>query len=252
MPRDWRAIVLRYDELPSTNDEALNQARRGAAEGVCVVAEAQTAGRGRQQRSWSSPAGAGLYLSIVLRPALAPHDWPLISFAAALAVHDALLEACALAADLKWPNDVHLDGKKLCGILAETCETPQGRACVVGLGVNLRERAWPLNLRDAATSIEAHTGRAPDAEKFLTALLRAFGARYAALHADAARTLRDWEARSSYAQGRLVRVHAGDEAFDGTTRGLQTDGALRVELIDGEIKIVRAGDVVSLRSETPG
>jgi BirA family biotin operon repressor/biotin-[acetyl-CoA-carboxylase] ligase len=241
--------VLRFDELPSTNDTALGHAQCGAAEGLCVVALAQTAGRGRQQRQWSSPPGAGLYLSIVLRPSLAPNHWPLITFAAALAVHDALSQTCQLTADIKWPNDLHAGGRKICGILAETCDTPQGRACVLGLGVNLLTRDWPEELRGIATSVQDETGQTPDTEQFLSALLRAFSERYATLQQPdgAAQTITAWSARSSYATGRRVRVNTGEEIFDGTTRGLESDGALRVELVDGAIEIVRAGDVAGLR-----
>ena len=245
MPRAWQPLILRYDTLPSTNETALHHAQCGAAEGLCVVAQAQTAGRGRQQRAWSSPPGAGLYLSVVLHPHLDANHWPLITFAAALGVFDALQETCQLTADIKWPNDLHADGRKICGILAETCDTPQGRACVVGVGVNLLKREWPPELRELAASVEELTGRAPDAELFLEKLLRAFANRYAALHEidGPAQTLSAWSARSSYAANRRVRVHSGDEIFDGTTRGLEPDGALRVEMVDGIVKIIRAGDV---------
>ena len=243
-------LILRFDALASTNDTALDHAQCGAAEGLCIVAREQTAGRGRQQREWSSPPGAGLYLSVVLRPRLAANHWPLITFAAALAVRDALLEACQLTADIKWPNDLHADGRKICGILAETCDTPQGRACVLGLGVNLLKRDWPPELRPSATSIEDETGHTPDAEAFLAALLRALRLRYAALHEPngPADTLASWSANSTYAHNRRVRVASGDEIFDGTTRGLEPDGALRVELIDGTMQVVRAGDVTALRT----
>ena len=243
-------LILRFDTLPSTNDVALDHAQCGATEGLCIIAREQTAGRGRQQRAWLSPPGAGLYLSVVLRPRLDANHWPLIMFAAALAVHDALLEACQLTADIKWPNDLHSGGRKICGILAETCDTPQGRACALGLGVNLLKRDWPPELRASATSIENETGHAPDAEEFLEALLRALRLRYADLQVPdgPAVTLANWSSRSSYATGRRVRVASGDEIFDGTTRGLEPDGALRVELIDGAMQVVRAGDVTALRA----
>jgi BirA family biotin operon repressor/biotin-[acetyl-CoA-carboxylase] ligase len=246
-------LILRFDALASTNDTALDHAQCGAAEGLCVAAREQTAGRGRQQREWSSPPGAGLYLSVVLRPRLEANHWPLITFAAALAVRDALRETCGLTADIKWPNDLHAGGRKLCGILAETCDTPQGRACVLGVGVNLLARDWPPELREIATSVEDETGKPPDAEAFLAALLRALQARYAALGdaGGAAQTIADWAAASSYAYNRRVRVNSGGEVFDGTTRGLEPDGALRVELVNGAIEIVRAGDVTALRS-VPG
>src|ERR687893_1721160 len=112
MSTSFTPIVLRYDSLPSTNDEAARQAAAGAAEGLCVVAREQTAGRGRQRRAWASPKDAGLYFSVVLRPRLDPAAWPLITFAAALAARDALGEACRLEADIKWPNDLLAGGRK--------------------------------------------------------------------------------------------------------------------------------------------
>ncbi len=242
--------ILRFDTLPSTNTEAARQAAAGAPEGTCIVAREQTAGRGRQGRAWASPLDAGLYFSIVLRPRLATERWPLITLMAALAVHDALRETCELVADIKWPNDIlHTDGRKLCGILAEALETERGRACVVGIGINLNDAAFPPELSATAASIETLAGRAPDYEKLLRSLTTALRARYLALQSDdgAEQTLREWTARSSYAAGRRVRVTLASEAVEGETRGLEPDGALRVETDDKKIRIVRAGDVAALR-----
>ena len=241
--------ILRFDSLPSTNTEAARQAARGAPEGLCVVAREQTAGRGRRERAWASPKDAGLYLSVVLRPALEARAWPLVTLAAALAVRDALAEVCALDTDIKWPNDLLAGGRKLCGILAETAEAPRGRAVVLGVGVNLARGSLPPELLDTATSVEEQTGRAPDSERLLAALLRSLAMRYETLHArgGADEILRDWEAHSSFARDRRVSVALPEETFEGTTRGLEPDGALRVETNDGRLRIVRAGDVTALR-----
>ncbi|HEV2802612.1 MAG TPA: biotin--[acetyl-CoA-carboxylase] ligase [Pyrinomonadaceae bacterium] len=248
----FQPTILRYDALPSTNTEAASQARRGAPEGLCVVAREQTRGRGRQERVWVSPPGAGLYFSIVLRPRLELDAWPLLTLAAALAARDALFEACALTTDIKWPNDLLAGGRKLCGILAETLETPQGRACILGIGINLSERAYPAELSAQATSVEGATGVRPEIESVLGALVRCLARRYAELQAPAgaSRIVRDWSANSSYAAGKRVRVHTATHKFEGTTRGLEPDGALRVETAAGEIKTVRAGDVQALRTKT--
>jgi len=248
----FQPTILRYDALPSTNTEAANQAARGAPEGLCVVAREQTRGRGRQQRVWASPPDAGLYFSIVLRPRLKLEAWPVLTLMGALAVRDALAVACALETDIKWPNDIHFGGRKLCGILAEIAETPAGRACILGIGINLNERAYPAELRAHATSVEAATGRGVELERVLAALVRNLANRYAQLHAPAGQTeiVRDWSAASSYAEGKRVRVHGATEVFDGTTRGLEPDGALRVETTTGEIRIVRAADIQALRAET--
>ncbi|HEX8127482.1 MAG TPA: biotin--[acetyl-CoA-carboxylase] ligase [Pyrinomonadaceae bacterium] len=252
MADSFRPTILRYDSLPSTNTEAASQAARGAAEGLCVVAREQTRGRGRQERVWASPPDAGLYFSIVLRPRLRLEVWPLLTLMAALAVRDALYEACALETDIKWPNDILAGERKLCGILAETVETKIGRACILGIGINLTERAYPEELRAQATSVEGATGARVEVEPVLAALVRHLAGRYAQLHAPegGAEIIRDWSANSSYAAGRRVRVHTATEVFKGTTRGLEPDGALRVETATGEVKRVRAGDVQGLRAET--
>ncbi|HXT63786.1 MAG TPA: biotin--[acetyl-CoA-carboxylase] ligase, partial [Pyrinomonadaceae bacterium] len=129
--------ILRFDSLDSTNLEAMRQAKAGAAEGLCIIGREQTRGRGRLDRSWHSPKDAGLYFSIVLRPAFATSCWPLISLAAALAVSDALARAGELAIDIKWPNDIFVGERKLGGILAETVETSGGTAVVLGIGINV-------------------------------------------------------------------------------------------------------------------
>src|SRR5947209_3460105 len=241
--------ILRFESLPSTNTEAARQAALGAPEGLCVVAREQTAGRGRQQRAWASPKDAGLYFSVVLRPRLDARVWPLITLAAALAVRDALLDACALETDIKWPNDLLAHGRKLCGILAETVETARGRAVVVGIGVNLNNGAFAPEILERATSVEEQTESAPDAESLLASLTRSLARRYETLQAQggAAEIVREWESHSSFARGRRVRVSLAGEIFEGTTRGLEPDGALRVETDAGENRIVRAGDVVALR-----
>jgi BirA family biotin operon repressor/biotin-[acetyl-CoA-carboxylase] ligase len=251
-------FVLRFDSLPSTNTEAARQAASGAAEGLIVVAREQTRGRGRAGRVWASPLDAGLYMSVVLRPQLRAGEWPLLTLAASLAVADALASACDLRVDIKWPNDVLARGRKLCGILAETTETAAGRACVVGIGVNLTRDAYPPELRESATSVGEETaseeagggeGRKIEAGTLVEEIAGALNEKYVRLHAEggAAETVREWSARSSYAEGRRVLVRLEAEEFEGVTRGLEADGALRVELDDGGVRPVHAGDVLAVR-----
>jgi BirA family biotin operon repressor/biotin-[acetyl-CoA-carboxylase] ligase len=168
---------------------------------------------------------------------------------AALAVRDALKESCALETDIKWPNDIIVGERKLCGILAETIETETGRAVVVGIGINLNERAFPPELKSIATSVSLLTGSAPDVERLLQALVRSIERHYEILQAASgeAETIRAWTSLSSYAQGRRVRVALNAETFEGWTRGLEPDGALRVETDQGEIRIIHAGDITNLR-----
>jgi BirA family biotin operon repressor/biotin-[acetyl-CoA-carboxylase] ligase len=243
--------ILRYDSLPSTNNEVARLALEGAEEGLAVVADEQTAGRGRLQRTWSSPKGAGLYFSILLRPALLPKRWTLITFVAALATGDALREAAAVQTDIKWPNDLLAGERKICGILAEAIETPTGRAVVVGIGVNLTEDAFPQDLINVATSVANESDRKPERETILKSLLSALSRWYSLLHETdgAEKIVAAWTSRSSYASGRMVQVTNGDEVLQGITRGVENDGALRLETTRG-IELIRAGDVTSVRPAT--
>jgi BirA family transcriptional regulator, biotin operon repressor / biotin---[acetyl-CoA-carboxylase] ligase len=245
--------VLRYESLPSTNSEVARLAVDGAAEGLAVVADEQTAGRGRLQRAWSSPKGAGLYFSMLLRPRVAADRWTLITFVAALATGDALFEANEVRTDIKWPNDLLANERKICGILAEAIETPGGRAVVVGIGVNLADEAFPQELAGVATSVAAQSRTQPERETILAALLRALSRWYSLLHEPdgAEKIVAAWASRSSYASGRLVQVTNGDETLQGVTRGIEADGALRLETSAG-IQSIRAGDVSSVRPARSG
>lgn len=241
--------ILRFDSLPSTNVEAARRATEGAAEGLCVVAGEQTAGRGRLQRQWASPKGAGLYFSIILRPSFEQSAWPLLTLMAAVAVHDSLRDSCGLETDIKWPNDVLANDKKLCGILAETVETSRGRAIVVGIGINLTKHSFPAEFAGIATSVEVAAGQNPELEVVLAALVSSLVSYYQALKQPGGpeEILREWAARSTYGEGKRIRVVESNATLVGTTRGLESDGALRVETDDGKMRIVRAGDVRLLR-----
>jgi BirA family biotin operon repressor/biotin-[acetyl-CoA-carboxylase] ligase len=241
--------IQRFDSLDSTNLEAMRQAKTGAREGLCIVARTQTRGRGRLDRSWQSPLDAGLYMSLLLQPKFEMNAWPLITLMAALAVHDALFKTCALSTDIKWPNDLCVDDKKLCGILAETLEIGSGRFVIIGIGINLTPEVLRL-VQAEATTIESVIGEKPDGERVLEGLLKSLGEGYELLNNAAGREhiIREWCTHSSYAIGRPVRVSLGEESFAGMTRGLESDGALRVETSDGRIRVVRAGDVTALRS----
>jgi len=243
--------ILRYDSIPSTNLEAARLASEGAREGVCVIAREQTAGRGRLDRRWVSPKDAGLYFSIVLRPQFQQSDWPLLTLMAAVAVHEALFEAYALEADIKWPNDLLVNEKKICGILAETVETNKGRAVIVGIGVNLTEHSYPVTVALEATAVETVTGQSEPPEVLLITLITALAKYYGVLNETGGREsiIAAWSQRSSYAEDKRVRVIESDDSFVGTTRGLEGDGALRVETSNGKIRLVRAGDVTNLRPE---
>jgi BirA family biotin operon repressor/biotin-[acetyl-CoA-carboxylase] ligase len=240
--------ILRFEELESTNTEALNQARRGAEEGLCIVARQQSAGRGRQGRTWISEKDAGLYFSIVLRPKIETRFLSLITLMTAVAVYEAL-KTLGLQPDIKWANDVHINGKKISGILAETTETSIGLAVIVGIGVNLKSSNFPAEIAELVTSIENETGESVDFEPFLENLTASLNKFYQILNEEknAAAIRQLWSERSSYSYGKPVKVTLENEIVTGDTRGIEENGALRVELKNGEIRIIQAGDVENLR-----
>ena len=242
--------VRYFDSIDSTNTEALKQARTGADEGLCILARQQTAGRGRQGRIWTSPQDAGLYLSIVLRPRLDAKHLPLITLAAAVAVFDTLAQI-GIEADIKWPNDILVNEKKICGILAETSETERGFAVIVGVGINLTSQNFPSELTDTATSLESVLLRPVAFSEIRQPLLNFFDHWYSHLHeVDGASTIVDkWASRSTYFRGKQVRVTLTNETIIGVTDGLEPNGALRVRCDNDELTIVNAGDVDRVRSE---
>ncbi len=247
--------LLTFDTIDSTNTEALKQARLGAEEGLCIVARQQTAGRGRHGRTWVSEPDAGLYFSIVLRPKIETQYLPLITLMTGVAVHDTLGEF-GIDADIKWVNDLHVDGKKICGILAETTDTPNGLAVIVGIGINIKSSNLPPEIADTATSIEEHvrvtplgveTAETVSLTQSLTKFITYF---YDILRGENGRAeiIDEWRKRSKYFSGKPVRVVLENETLEGITDGLETNGALRIKRKDGSLAIVQAGDVELLRA----
>jgi BirA family biotin operon repressor/biotin-[acetyl-CoA-carboxylase] ligase len=243
--------ILRFDTIDSTNTEALKQAKLGADEGLCIVARRQTAGRGRYGRAWISDADAGLYFSIVLRPKIETRFLPLITLMTAVAAHDTLEETYKIECDIKWANDIHVRDKKICGILAETSDTPKGLAVVVGIGINLKSSNFPPEIAEIATSVEAETGRKINSAELLEALTRFLDYHYEILRqaGGAEKIRREWTRRSSYAAGKNVRVFLENETLCGATDGIEENGALRVRTGAGETRIIQAGDIEKLRRE---
>ena len=241
--------ILTFESIDSTNIEALKQARLGAAEGLCIIAREQTAGRGRRQRTWVSKKDAGLYFSIVLRPKIENKFLPLITLMTGVSVHATLVEY-GLKPDIKWVNDIHINGKKISGILAETTDTDDGITVVAGIGINIQDSHFAPEIFHSATSLKSETDRdfAPSevAEK-LIAHIRFF---YDILHRDngPAEIIAEWRRRSSYYSGKPVRVVVENDTIIGITDGLELTGALRVRRNDGSLTIVQAGDVEQLRS----
>jgi BirA family biotin operon repressor/biotin-[acetyl-CoA-carboxylase] ligase len=240
--------ILHFDTLDSTNTEAANQARAGADEGLCIVADEQTAGRGRQGRSWTSTKGAGLFFSLILRPSLEPRQLPLITLMAAVAVYDILLKGFLIRPDIKWPNDIIVAERKICGILAEAVDTPRGLAVILGIGINLKTET-PI---ENATSLEIESTFPVNRDEIVDVLTDHLATGYERLLSDPNAIIDDWKQRSSYFEGKAVQATLGpDSVLSGITDGLEANGALRIKRADGTVSIVQAGDVERLRSDDP-
>ena len=226
-----------YPEVESTNTIALGLAEHGADEGSIVAADMQTAGRGRFGRAWSSPAGAGIYASIVLRPSL--RIVPLITLAAGVAVAEGVAAATGLQVALKWPNDLYSGGKKLGGILAEGGATH----VVVGVGINVLHAAMPPDVAGRATSIERELGRAVDRGLVLAESLAAVWQRYQDLEAHRDRDVLDaWRARAASTMGKPIEWDDEGRVESGRAAGIDDTGALLMDTGAGVIRIV-SGEV---------
>jgi len=254
----WLAREIHWLEVTdSTNRVALERARQGAPHGLAVVAEAQTAGRGRLGRSFFSPPGVNLYTSIVLRPTLSTAEAPSLILAAAVAVAEAVEEEPGLRSrvSLKWPNDVQVDGLKVAGILMEIAAEAAALAFgVLGIGVNLNvdPAEFPAEFRARATSLRAFRGRPVDRVAFAQRLYAALE-RVLDLHAAGgfAAVRPAYEARFRMA-GKPVRVvEVGGGELRGVVCGIDADGALEVEREDGARQRVVAGDVTLAKEEPP-
>jgi BirA family biotin operon repressor/biotin-[acetyl-CoA-carboxylase] ligase len=240
----WRRIEW-HAEIDSTQRRARELGQGAADEGTVVVAEAQTAGRGRLGRTWHSPPGRNLYCSILLRPALAPAMVPQLALAVGLGVAQAI-ETLGLQPRLKWPNDVLLDGRKAVGILTELeAELERVRLVIVGIGVNvnLGPADLPAYLRETATSLKIAAGRPIDRVRFTAALLAAVEGTYGRFLREGFAGLRaDWDARDAL-RGRHVTRDVAGTMVAGVADGVDDDGALRLVSEGGVVQRVLAGEV---------
>ena len=231
---------------PSTNALVAERARAGAGEGLVVVAEHQTSGRGRLDRSWETPDRAALTFSVLLRPQVGATEWPWLPLMTGYAVSRALRES-GFRAGLKWPNDVLLEDAKVCGILVERVDTPRGPAAVVGVGINVSTTAGELPI-ETATSLAIASGAAPDRTEVLLRVLVALREEYDAWQAGGASALRAAYQRACVTVGREVRVELpGGDTLVGRATGVDAGGRLTVAGPAGPVA-VGAGDVVHVRS----
>ena len=228
---------LHVHETSSTNDLVACEGERGQPEGLVVVADAQSAGRGRVGRSWASPPGAGLYASLLLRPTR--RDLGLLTITAGVALAEGVQASTGLEVTLKWPNDLQVGPRKLGGILAEaTSLNGDVRFVVLGFGINVLTSSYPPDVALRATSIEAETGRSFDRGSVLVACLEAFEARYGAFEArDTSAIVAAWRARAHTHLARPVRWVSNGQTQHGTAVDIDDDGALLVDADAGRVRI---------------
>jgi BirA family biotin operon repressor/biotin-[acetyl-CoA-carboxylase] ligase len=246
--------VLYFASVTSTNDVAARLADRGAPDGTTVVAELQTAGRGRLGRAWYSPPGAGLYASVVLRPEIGPgsisdpggrdrSSLSLVTLAAGVALAEAVRRCTHLPVEIEWPNDLVVGCRKLAGILTEASGSDGIDYLILGFGINLRPAAYPPGLADRATSIEVELGRAVERGRLLAECLASLAAWNDALRAGETECILErWQSLAPSSRGARVEWAAQAGIASGVTEGIDRDGGLLVRT-DDRLERIIAGEI---------
>ena len=241
--------IHHFFKTDSTNTVAMHLGEAGEAHGAVVLAEDQTAGRGRAGRTWVAEKSAGILCSVLVRPAVPPAHAPLLTLVAGLAAREATAEELNTAPDIRWPNDLLVGGRKYGGILTEMRAEPDRlHYAVIGIGINVNQLKMPPELQQIATSMRIETGRAHSRLELLIRLLRNLDRYYNLfLSEGSAPILRRFAEVSSYYRGKHVRITTARESFTGTTAGLETSGVLRVARDDGRgVEPILSGDVAEV------
>lgn len=236
-----------HKSLDSTNDRAKQLASEGAPHGMLVISEEQVKGRGRRGRSWSSPAGTGIWMSLVLRPLMPPQQAQQLTIIAALSAAEAIEEVSGLKAGIKWPNDIIVNDKKVCGILTEMqAEADEIDFIIVGIGINANGgiEVLPPDIRETAETLENASGRKVNRVLLATSLINRFESLYDKYvnEYNLSFVLEKYKAYS-VTLSKQVKVSGPVESFEGTAVDIADDGALLVELKNGTIRKVFSGDV---------
>jgi BirA family transcriptional regulator, biotin operon repressor / biotin---[acetyl-CoA-carboxylase] ligase len=238
--------IYHFFKIDSTNTVAMQLGERGEPHGAIVLAEEQTAGRGRAGRKWISEKSAGIHCTVLMRPPIAPAHAPLLTLVAGLAARDSAAEELDTLPDIRWPNDLLVAGRKFCGILTEMhAEPDRMHYAAIGIGVNVNQTRMPAELAPIATSLRMQTGKIHSRLEILIRLLHHLDRYYNQFLAEgAAPLLRRFAEVSSYFQGKRVRITTAGESFTGVTAGLEPSGVLRVTRDDGRgVESIISGDV---------
>ena len=236
--------IVYFDTTDSTNTQAKILAEQGAVHGTLVVADCQNAGKGRKGRGFDSPAGQSVYMSLLLRPDVLPNNASMLTLVAALAVEHGIWEVTKTKAKIKWPNDIILNGKKVCGILTETSMQEDGIChIIIGIGINVQNTSFPEEISDVATSLYLETGEKTNRVALIESILRAFEDYFARFckTQDMSLLLEEYQALLIN-RGQKVRVLDPTDPYEGIAQGITKRGELLVDTDDG-VKKVAYGEV---------
>jgi BirA family biotin operon repressor/biotin-[acetyl-CoA-carboxylase] ligase len=237
--------IYHFFKTDSTNNVAMKLGEEGEPHGAVVLAEEQTAGRGRAGRKWVSEPMAGIHATVLVRPGVPPWQASLLTLVAGVATRDAVTDQTGIEADIRWPNDVLIQGRKCAGILTELrAEPDRVQYAAIGIGVNINQERMPGELANLAMSLRMATGLTCSRVEFLAKLLRSLEHYYNLFINHGPRpVIERFAAVSSFYEGKRVRITSATETFIGTTAGLEPTGILRVRRSNGRIDAVLAGDV---------
>jgi BirA family biotin operon repressor/biotin-[acetyl-CoA-carboxylase] ligase len=238
--------ILVINTVDSTNEQVRQYLEKDTQEGLVLIAETQTRGRGRRGRSWLSMPGVGLYFSVILKPNIQPQRQPQLTLLAGLATTHAINEFTLQKARLKWPNDILLNGKKCCGILSETHPTDTGETgVIVGIGINANHALtdFPAELKSTATSLRIETENEIDRLELISAVLGHFDKLYDAFLNDEEYAFMEQWLENSDMVGKKITVTHGKSAICGTALGLDLHGRLLLRADNGEEMAFDSGEV---------
>lgn len=251
--RDIVHEVLLFDEVSSTNDIALEMAGNGMPEGLAILAESQTHGKGRQGRHWFSPPGKNIYLSLLLRPSVQVREYPLFSPTVALGVIKGIKKYTGLEVGIKWPNDLILSDKKVGGLLMVSGRAGEhAQPLVVGLGlnVNLNQDEFPEDLQEIATALKVPLKAPIDRSTLIMNLIDTISTEIHRLEAGEIQNIMNEVRTHCVTLGKRVRVSTARQVFEGQAESLSDDGALQIRLGDNSIRSLLMGDITHLRETT--
>ncbi len=234
-----------YDVLDSTNLRAKLDAEKGAPHGALVVADMQTQGRGRRGRGWNSPAGTNLYFTLILKPDFAPEKASMLTLVMAMAVSQGIMDVCQVRVGIKWPNDIVVDGKKVCGMLTElSVQQEYIQHVVIGVGINVGLQNFPSEIAETAVCLEQVCGRQVPRASLAVRIMQTFETYYETfLETQDFSRLKEPYDRLLVNCGKQVRVLDPKGEYTGISKGIDTLGELLVELPDGSVRAVYAGEV---------